>query len=115
MVRQCAHMNPSWFLRAIHIIALPRKFAGPYDRRHSKRHTLGIEARRLQPTGCLRGPTVDEIIRRPDPRLQEVAAALLRMDPSDRQAFIHPLIALIMRFAADGCGPTSAPGTPASG
>jgi hypothetical protein len=108
-------MNPSWFLRAIHIIALPRKSVGPYDRRHSKRHTLGIEARRLQPTGCLRGPTVDERIRRPDPRVQEVAAALLRMDPSDRHAFIHPLIALILRVAADGSGPTSAPGTPANG
>jgi hypothetical protein len=47
--------------------------------------------------------------------VQEVAAALLRMDPSDRQTFIRPLIALIMRVAADGSGPTSAPGTPANG
>ena len=108
-------MNPSWFVRVIHIIALPRQCVGPYDRRHSKRHTMGIEARRLQPTGCHRGPTVDERIRRPDPRVQEVAAALLRMDPSDRQAFIRPLIASIMRVAADGSGPTSAPGTPANG
>jgi hypothetical protein len=58
---------------------------------------------------------VDERIRRPDPQLRDVTAALLRMDPSDRQAFIRPLIALIMRVAADGNGPTSAPGTPANG
>jgi hypothetical protein len=37
------------------------------------------------------------------------------MYPSDRQAFIRPLIALIMRIAVDGSGPTSAPGTPANG
>jgi hypothetical protein len=37
------------------------------------------------------------------------------MDPSDRQAFIRPLIALIMRIAVDGSGPTSPPGTPANG
>jgi hypothetical protein len=43
--------------------------------------------------------------------VQDVTAALLRMDPSDRQAFMRPLIALIMRVAADGGGPTSAPGT----
>jgi hypothetical protein len=47
--------------------------------------------------------------------VQDVSAALLRMDPSDRQAFIRPLIALIMRVAADGNGPTSVPGTPANG
>ena len=99
----------------IHIIALPRKSVGPYDRRHSKCHTMGIEARRLQPTGCHRGPTVIEGIRRPDPRVQDVAAALRRMDPSDRQAFVRPLIALILRVAADGSGPTAAPDTPANG
>jgi hypothetical protein len=108
-------MNPSWFLRAIHIIALPRKSVRPYDRRLRKRHTMGIEARRLQPTGCHRGPTVIEGIRRPDPRVQDVAAALRRMDPSDRQAFVRPLIALILRVAADGSGPTAAPDTPANG
>jgi hypothetical protein len=37
------------------------------------------------------------------------------MDPSDRQAFIRPFIALMMRAAADGSGPISAPGTPANG
>jgi len=58
---------------------------------------------------------VDETIRERDPRLQDVAVALLRMDPADRQAFIRPLIALIMRVAADGSGPTSAPGTPGNG
>jgi hypothetical protein len=108
-------MNRSWFLRVIHFIALPRKSVGPYDRRHSKRHTMGIEVRRLQPSGCHRGPTVDQRIRRPDPRVPDVAAALLRMDPSDRQSFIRPLIALILSVAADGSGPTSAPGTPANG
>ena len=94
---------------------LAAQFRPPYDHRLSKRHTLGIEARRLQPTGCLRGPSVDERIRRPDPRVQDVTAALLRMDPSDRQAFIRPLLALILRVAAEGSGPTSAPGTPANG
>ena len=108
-------MNLSWFLRTIHIIALPRKSVGPYERWHSKRHTLGIEARRLQPTGCLREPTVDERIRRPDPRVQDVSAALLRMDPADRQPFLRPLIALILRVAADGSAPTSAPGRPGNG
>ena len=58
---------------------------------------------------------MDERIRRPDPRVQDVTAALLRMDPSDRQAFMRPLIALIMRVAADGSGPTSAAGTLANG
>jgi hypothetical protein len=108
-------MNASWFLRAIQIIALPRSSVRPYDHRLSKRHTMGIEARRLQPTGCHRGPTVDERVRKPDPRVQDVSAALLRMDPGDRRAFIRPLLALIMRVAADGSGPTSAPGTPANG
>ena len=55
---------------------------------------------------------MDERIRRPDPRVQDVTAALLRMDLSDWQAFMRPLIALIMRVAAAGSGPTSAPGTP---
>jgi hypothetical protein len=108
-------MNPSWLLRAIHIVALPRDSVRPYDYRLSKRHTMGIEARRLQPTGCHRGPTVDERVRRPDPRVRDVAGALLRMDSSDRHALVRPLIALIMRVAADGSGPTSAPGKPANG
>ena len=58
---------------------------------------------------------MDERIRRPDPRVQDVTAALLRMDPSDRQAFMRPLIALIIRVAAHGSGPTSAPDTLANG
>jgi len=58
---------------------------------------------------------VDESIRRRDPRVQDVALALLRMDPADRQPFIRPFIALIMRAAADSSGPTSAPVTPANG
>ena len=58
---------------------------------------------------------MDESIRRRDPRVHDVAVALLRMDPADRQPFIRALIALIMRVAADGNGPTSAPGTPANG
>jgi hypothetical protein len=37
------------------------------------------------------------------------------MDPADRQPLIRPLIALILRVAADGSGPTSAPCTPADG
>ena len=58
---------------------------------------------------------MDESIRRRDPRVQDVAVALLRMDPADRQPFIRPLIALIMRVAAEDSGPTSAPGTPVDG
>ena len=45
---------------------------------------------------------MDESIRRPELRVQVVAAALLRMDPADRRPFIRPLIALIERVAADG-------------
>jgi hypothetical protein len=59
--------------------------------------------------------TVDELIRRRDPRVQDVAAALLRMHPADRRPFIRPLIALIMRAAAEGSGPTSAPGRSVNG
>jgi hypothetical protein len=55
---------------------------------------------------------VNETIRERDPRLQDVAVALLRMDHADRQPFIYPLIALIMRGAAEGSGSSSAPGTP---
>jgi hypothetical protein len=76
---------------------------------------LRIAAHRPLAIVCLRGPTVDESNCRRDPRLRDVCAALLRMDPSDRQAILRPLIALIMRVAADGSGPTSAPGTPANG
>lgn len=57
---------------------------------------------------------MDESIRRRDPRVPDVAIALLRMDPADLQPFIRPLIALITRVAAEGSGPTSAPGTPAN-
>ena len=58
---------------------------------------------------------MDESIRRRDPRVQDVALALLRMHPADRQPFLRPLLALILRVAAEGSGPTSAPGTPADG
>ena len=58
---------------------------------------------------------MDESIRRRDPRVQDVAVALLRLDSADRQPFIRPLLALIARVAAEGSGPTSAPGTPANG
>ena len=58
---------------------------------------------------------MDESIRRSDPRVQDLAVALLRMDPADRQPLIRPLIALILRVAAEGSGPTSARGTPAKG
>jgi hypothetical protein len=108
-------MNASSFLRAIYIMALPGNAVRPYDRHPRVRHTLGNEAHGLLPTSCHRGPTVDEPIRRPDRRVQDVAAALLRMDPADRRPFIRPLIALIMRVAAEGSGPTSAPGLPANG
>ena len=58
---------------------------------------------------------MDESIRRRDPRVQDVAIALLRMDPAVRQPLIRPLIALILRVAAEGSGPNPAPGTPANG
>ena len=76
---------------------------------------MGMAVSRPPPSPRHRGPTVDESIRRRDPRVQEVAAALLRMDPADRQPFIRPFIALIMGVAAEGSDPTSAPGTPANG
>ena len=76
---------------------------------------MGMAVSRPPPSPRHRGPTVDESIRRRDPRVQDVAVALLRLDPADRQPFIRPLIALIQRVAADGSGPTSAPGTPANG
>ena len=58
---------------------------------------------------------MDETNRRRDPQVQDVALALLRMHPADRQPFIRPLLALIRRVAAEGSGPTAAPGTPANG
>ena len=76
---------------------------------------MGMAVSRPPPSPRHRGPTVDESIRRRDPRVPDVAVALLRMDPADRQPFLRPLIALILRVAADGSGPTSAPGTPANG
>ena len=76
---------------------------------------MGMVVSRPPPSPRHRGPTVDESIRRRDPRVQDVAVALLRMDPADRQPFLRPLIALIMRVAADGSGPTAAPDTPANG
>jgi hypothetical protein len=47
--------------------------------------------------------------------VQDVAVALLRIDPADRQPLIRPLIALILRLAADSGVPTWAPGTPTNG
>ena len=76
---------------------------------------MGMAVSRPPPAPRHRGPTVDESIRRRDPRVQDVAAALLRMHPADRQPFISPLLALLVRAAAEGSGPTSAPGTPANG
>jgi len=58
---------------------------------------------------------VDESIRKPELRVQAVAAALLHMEPADRRRFIRPLLALILRLAAERSGPTAAPGTPANG
>ena len=70
---------------------------------------MGMAVPRRPPSPRHRGPTVDESIRRRDPRVQDVAVALLRMHPADRQPFIRPLITLILRVAADGSGPTAAP------
>ena len=109
------HMNASPFLRAIHIMTLPGHAAWPYDRRFGARHSLRHVAYRRRPTGCHRGPTVDESIRRPVLRVQAVAAALLPMDPADRRPFIRPLIALIERVASDGNSTILAASEPANG
>ena len=108
-------MIPSSFLRATHIMALPGRAAWPYDRRFGARHSMGTAAYRLRPTSCHRGPTVDESIRRPELRVQAVAAALLPMDPADRRPFIRPLIALIERVASDGNSTILAASEPANG
>jgi len=53
---------------------------------------------------------MDETIRRPEPQVRDVAAALLHPDPPDRHAFIGPLIALIERVVADEERPRPDPG-----
>jgi hypothetical protein len=45
---------------------------------------------------------LDETPRRPDPQVCDVAAALLRLPPDDRRAFIPSLIAMLERVVADG-------------
>ena len=49
---------------------------------------------------------MDESIRRRDIRVQELALALLRMDPADRQPLIRRLIDLIVRVADEASDPT---------
>jgi hypothetical protein len=44
---------------------------------------------------------LDEAPRRPEPQVCDVAAALLRLAPDDRHAFIPSLIALLERVVAD--------------
>ena len=44
---------------------------------------------------------MDETPRRPEPQACDVAAALLRLAPDDRRAFIPSLIAMLERVAAD--------------
>jgi hypothetical protein len=44
---------------------------------------------------------LDETPRRPEPQVRAVAAALLQLAPTDRRAFIPPLIAMIERVVAD--------------
>jgi hypothetical protein len=80
---------------------LPGRGAWPYYRHFGARHSMGAAAYCLRPSGCYRGPTVDESIRRPKLRVWAVAAALLPMDGADRRPFIRPLIVLIERLAAD--------------
>ena len=48
-----------------------------------------------------RGADLDETPRRPEPQVCDVAAALLRLAPDDRRAFIPSLIAMLERVAAD--------------
>ena len=57
---------------------------------------MGKTVSRPTPSPGHREPIVDESIRRPDPHVQDLARALLRMDPADRQPLIRRLIALIM-------------------
>jgi hypothetical protein len=57
---------------------------------------------------------VRKAIRRRHPRVQDVAAALLRMDPAARQPFIRPFIDLVMRVTAVTGSPPLAPCTPAN-
>src|SRR5262245_65951735 len=108
-------MISSPFLRAIRIRALPGDSVPAYPGCLGEGGTLGMAVSRPPPSPRHRGPTVDESIPRRDPRVQDVAVALLRLDPADRQPLIRPLIALILRVAADGSGPTAAPGMPAHG
>jgi hypothetical protein len=102
------------FLRAIHIMALPGDPGPAYPDCLEKGRTMGLAVSGRPPSPRHRGPAVDESIRRRDPRVQDVAVALLLMDLADRRPLIRPLLALIQRAAADGGGPTSAPGTPAN-
>ena len=44
---------------------------------------------------------MDETPPRPEPPVCEVAAALLRLPPDDRRAFIPSLIAMLERVAVD--------------
>jgi hypothetical protein len=48
-----------------------------------------------------RGLDLDETTHRPEPQVCDVAAALLRLAPEDRRAFILPLIAMLKRVAVD--------------
>jgi hypothetical protein len=48
-----------------------------------------------------RGADLDETPRRPEPQVCDVAAALLRLAPDDRRAFIPSLMAMLKRVAAD--------------
>ena len=76
---------------------------------------MGMAVSRPPPSPRHRGPIVDESIRSRVPRVQDVAVALLRMHPADRQPFLRPLLALILRVAAEGSDLTSAPGSVANG
>src|SRR5262249_31100856 len=108
-------MIPSSCLRAIHIRALPGDSVPAYPGCLGEGGTRGLAVSRPPPSPRHRGPTVDESIRRRDPRVQDVAVALLRMDPADRPPFIRPLPRCAPARAGGGTGPTPAPGRPANG
>ena len=76
-------MISSSFLRAIHIMALPGDSFSAYHSCLGEGGIMGMAVSRPPPSPRHRGPTVDESIRRRDPRVQDVAVALLRMDPAD--------------------------------
>ena len=64
-------------------------------------HVTGEDVDRPPLLRIHRGADLDETPHRPEPHVCDVAAALLRLAPDDRRAFIPSLIAMLERVAAD--------------